>query len=98
MNNTPHYETKCEILSQVWETYRDDPAFEEYINFFDLSLPLAYLYVSEIIKEQAGEQLIEQAYQSLLELLNIEDSADYNDLSDLVFRSSAEWLDRDNLA
>lgn len=46
---------KCDILAELWLNYKNDTAFEDFIQYNDLGLPLAYAVSQGIIEinEQA---------------------------------------------
>jgi hypothetical protein len=87
MSETPinHFSKKCEILGDLWLNYRASEQFEDFIEYNDIGLPLAYAFANEIAKPTGiAEQYIEETYSLFLEALEIEDE---------VFDSLDEMLD-----
>jgi hypothetical protein len=68
------FETRCEILSDLWLNYKADDEFTEFIQYNDLGLPLAYA-ISEGIVENTppAENFINETFELLLAGLGIED-------------------------
>jgi len=76
MSETPinHFSKKCEILGDLWLNYRASEQFEDFIEYNDIGLPLAYAFANEIAKEtEIAERYIDETYNLLLEALEIED-------------------------
>jgi hypothetical protein len=68
------FQNKITILSELWMNYRDDQELEDFINYNDLGLPLAYFLMNEIVlpTEQA-EVYINETYDFLIASLTVED-------------------------
>jgi hypothetical protein len=68
------FENKITILSELWMNYRDDQELEDFIEYNDLGLPLAYFLMNEIVlpTEQA-EVYINETYDLLIASLTVED-------------------------
>ena len=72
--STPYFK-RCEILGELWIDFRDDEAFEDFIEYNDLGLPLAYI-ISEKVAESTpiSESYVNETFDLLLEALNVEDT------------------------
>ena len=70
--NTFH--NKITILAELWMNYRDDEELQDFIEYNDLGLPLAYFLMNEIVlpTEQA-EVYINETYDLLIASLTVED-------------------------
>ena len=68
------FQNKITILSELWMNYRDDQELEDFIEYNDLGLPLAYFLMNEIVlpTEQA-EVYINETYDLLIASLTVED-------------------------
>jgi hypothetical protein len=67
-------ENKAGILSELWISYKNDPNFEDFIEYNDLGLPLAYALANGIITNSVRvEAFIEETFDLLLSGLGIED-------------------------
>lgn len=76
--------TKCNILADLWLNYRDDEAFIDFIDYCDLGFPLAYAIANGIVETtDKANSLVEETWQLLLEMLNVEDTG-YHSLDELL--------------
>ena len=83
-DNTTHFSNKCDILADLWMNYRDDETFEDFIEYNDLGLPLAYMVQNSIVKiESTGESLIEETFDLLLGAVGVDDQG-FETLDDLL--------------
>lgn len=79
---------KVKILSDLWINYRDDDDFDDFIQYNDLGLPLAYLINTELaaVTDQ-GRIYIEETYNLLCAALDIDLDGEYNSLIDMFNKS-----------
>lgn len=83
MNETTFID-KCNILSELWMDYREDPNFKDFIDYNDLGLPLAYSISNNIVNEtDEARKFVEEAFDLLLASLEIEEDAGYETLDDI---------------
>lgn len=72
--NETSFETKAQILAELWIDYRKDPEFKEFIEYNDLGLPLAYSISEAIVENTAlAEKYILETFDLLLAGLGLED-------------------------
>jgi hypothetical protein len=93
MSETPtnHFFRKCEILGDLWLNYRNDKEFEDFIEYNDLGLPLAYAFANEIAKEtEIAEKYVNESYDLLAESLGVSDTEVFDSLEDMLDRSVGE--------
>jgi len=78
------FETRCEILSDLWLNYKADDEFKDFIVYNDLGLPLAYA-ISEGIVENTppAENFINETFELLLAGLGIEDDG-FDNLDEML--------------
>lgn len=82
------FANKCAILGELWLSYRDDEDYEDFIEYNDIGLPLAYILDSKIAEGTSySENYINETFALLLEKLEIEDQG-FDDLDELL--SAAE--------
>lgn len=75
MDNITTLADRAFILGRFWINERDNEAFEEYMEFNDLGLPLAYSLAEGIIETNAMvEAHINDSFDMLLTILKVEDS------------------------
>ena len=71
------FDNRCIILADLWMNYRDDEEFEDFIEYNDLGLPLAYCISAGIVEEsELAGNFVNEAFEMLLAGLGIEDSWD----------------------
>jgi hypothetical protein len=71
---TTDFSNKVQILGEFYFTYRDDKDLQQFIEFNDLGLPLAYLASENLCDiSEEGIQYIEETWNILMGSLNIED-------------------------
>lgn len=84
VSETTPYSTKAEILADLWMNYRNDEEFEDFIEYNDLGLPLAYAISTEVVKStDLAEKFIDETFDLLLAGLEIEDTG-FESLDDLL--------------
>jgi hypothetical protein len=60
----------------LWLNYRQDEEFQDFVEYNDLGLPLAYLIANNVVTEKSNtiEKFINESFELLLSGLEIEDS------------------------
>jgi len=87
-------ENKCRILSDLWIHHNDEEKEEDFIEdydlyelirYADLSLPLAYFVRCELVTlNEESIKLIDEAYDILVELLEIDANEDFETLRQIA--------------
>lgn len=63
------------ILAELYANYREDKGFQEFVEFNDLGLPLAYLSSEGLaMPSETGLQYIAETFELFLGSLDIEDT------------------------
>ena len=76
---------KCDILSEIWYYHRDNEEFEDFLEMYDIGLPLAYFLREKIcLPTKAGQTLIEDTYDALIEKFGVSDNYVFADLDELI--------------
>jgi len=79
------FETKCEILSDLWLTYRGQEDFKDFIDYNDLGLPAAFLLSEELATPSDRlRDMINESFSLLLASLEIEEDTGFDSLDDLL--------------
>ena len=66
---------KITILAELWMNYRDDEEWQDFIEYNDLGLPLAYFLMNEIVlPTDQAEVYINETYDLLVAALAVEDT------------------------
>lgn len=69
------FKNKCIILGDLWLNYRQQDLFEDFIEYNDMGLPLAYM-ISESIAEptELGSKYVEETWDLFMAAMEIEDT------------------------
>jgi hypothetical protein len=94
MSKTP-FSKKCEILGLLWIVYKnnkDQPdVWQDFYSYCDLALPLAYIVYLDIAPEESisgeGMELIDESFDMLCDILQVEKDVEYVDLEDIFSQS-----------
>jgi len=90
MPNTTPFNDKCEILADLWMTYRQEPQFEDFFQYNDVGLPIAWAITEGIVKPMTEAQtMVEETFAMLLEALSLEDDG-FDTLDDVLSRGNTE--------
>lgn len=82
------FENKCIILGDLWINYREDEEFQDFIEYNDIGLPLAYFIDNKLVKPtELATKYIDETFDILLAALEIEDG-DFQSLTELLDISS----------
>lgn len=85
------FENKCEILSDLWMSYRFNPRFDDFCSYNDIGLPLAFLLSESLVRENSPltKSMVEETFDVFLASLKVEDVG-YDSLDDVLV-DSPEW-------
>ena len=68
------FENKITILAELWMNYRDDEDLQDFLDYNDLGLPLAYLLMNEIVLPTSQSELyINETYDLFIASLQVAD-------------------------
>jgi hypothetical protein len=91
MSDTPtnHFSKKCEILADLWLNHRSDDEFQDFIEYNDIGLPLAYAFTEELAKPtEIGTKFVDETYDLFLQSLDLPD-IEWQSLEDMFAES--QW-------
>jgi hypothetical protein len=82
---TTPFSNKCEILGELWLKYRGDyPEFEDFIDYNDLGLPIAYAISNNLVKStDLAKAFVEETFDLLLAGLGVDDEG-WENLDELL--------------
>ncbi len=81
---TTPFSNKCEILGELWLKYRSEPEFEDFIDYNDLGLPVAYAIANDIVKStDLAKSFVEETFDLLITSLELEDTG-WDNLDELL--------------
>jgi hypothetical protein len=85
------YENKVAILAELWMDYRNDPEFEDFIEYNDLGLPIAYAIENEIVlATEESTTFVNETFELLLTTLSVDQDIEYENLEHLLDESNDE--------
>ena len=71
---TTNFLNKTSILAELWMNYRDDEGLQDFVEYNDLGLPLAYfLYNELVLPTKQAEVYIDETFNLLIAALEVED-------------------------
>lgn len=78
------FEKKCEILADLWINHRSDETMQDFVEYNDLGLPLAYAAANGIVAVSPGlEEFVLETFRQLLEAYDLEDEG-FDELSEII--------------
>lgn len=78
------FELQAAILAELWMNYRNDEEFQDFIEYSDLGLPLAYaIDAGIVVATPEAQNFIYESFALLLEGLDLEDTG-FETLDDLL--------------
>ena len=81
---TTHFSNRADILADLWLNYRNDEEFQDFIDYNDIGLPLAYSISNDIVKPTpVAEKFINETFDLLLSALEVEDIG-FESLDDIL--------------
>jgi hypothetical protein len=85
--STP-YGKKCEILSTFWLNYRDQEGFEDFIEYNDLALPLAFAITENIVESTpVAEVYVLEGWELLCGALGLDAKLNYESIDDMFLEA-----------
>lgn len=85
-NTTTAFSDRCNILGELWMSYKDDPIFHDFIDYNDIGLPLAFCVSQEIIPtNDTVINYINETWDLFIEGLEIQDIG-YSNLDEVFLR------------
>ena len=84
------FSDKTIILADVWLNYRDDENFEDFVEYNDLGLPLAYAIANGIVDASpTATEFLNETFELLLSGLEVDDMG-FESLDDILDASFHE--------
>ena len=78
------FDNKISILAELWMNYRDDEELQDFVEYNDLGLPLAYFLMNEIVMPTSQSELyINETYDLFIASLQVEDK-EWTSLDELL--------------
>jgi hypothetical protein len=81
---TTPFSKKCEILGELWLKYRSEEDLEDFLEYNDLGLPIAYAIANDIVKPlDLAKSFVDETFELLLASLKVEDTG-WDNLNELL--------------
>lgn len=81
------FSNKVKILAELWIDFRDDEQFEDFCDYNDLGLPLAYLTDNGLAtSSELGNKYINETFDLFLTVLEIKEDTGFESLEELLGR------------
>jgi DNA modification methylase len=85
------YSKKCLILADFWLNYKDEEEFDDFVEYNDIGLPLAFMITENIVEStQVGEIYVNEAWELLCAALNVDSKQNYDTLEDMFLDAGAQ--------
>ena len=82
------FSKKSEVLAELWMNYRQDEELEDFIEYNDLGLPLAYMVQTNLITiTDEGKKYIEETYDLFCAAVGVDNEKEYNSLNEILAES-----------
>ena len=79
------FDTRCDILADLWMNYRKDDDFQDFLEYNDVGLPAAWLLAEELCTpNEKLKGMIDETFILLLAALEIKDDTGFDSLDDLL--------------
>ena len=79
------FENKCAILSDLWLNYKDNEELQDFVEYNDLGLPLAYLIHTELVSvNESGISYVDETFNLLCTGLGVDLDEEYESLNELM--------------
>ena len=80
-----NFETKCSILSDLWLNYKDNEELQDFVEYNDLGLPLAYLIHTNLVTPtDEGMPYVDETFDLLVSSLGLDLDTEYESLNQLM--------------
>jgi hypothetical protein len=79
------FSDKCAILADLWLNYKDMDALQDFLEYNDVGMPLAYFIHSEMVTpEEEAFGYVEETYESLVDSLGLDINAKFYTLAEML--------------
>jgi hypothetical protein len=85
------YSKKCLLLADFWLNYKEEEGFEDFVEYNDIGLPLAFMITEDIVlSTPIAEVYVNEAWELLCAALNVDSKQDYDVLEDMFLDAGAQ--------
>ena len=84
-NKVTPFETRADILADLWMNYRSDDEFQDFLQYNDVGLPAAWLIAEDLCTpNERLKAMIDETFILLLTALEVKDDTGFDSLDDLL--------------
>jgi hypothetical protein len=84
MSTNTDFSSRCNILGDLWLNYKGEPEFDDFIEYNDVGLPLAFCISQEIVSaSDMAIKYVNETWDLFLESLGAKDTG-YTSLDELL--------------
>lgn len=84
-NKGTPFETRCDILADLWMNYRKDDEFQDFAEYNDVGLPAAWMVTEDLCSPSDRlKGMIDETFRLLLAALEIQEDHGFDSLDDLL--------------
>jgi hypothetical protein len=85
------FDNKCSILAEIWNVYRKDEEFSEFVVQNHLGLAIAFAISGGIVEATpTATEIVEGTFNALLSGFEYDEDYGWEDLNEIF--SQAEWM------
>jgi hypothetical protein len=79
------------LLGDFWLNYKDEEGFEDFVEYNDIGLPLAFMISEDIVMSTpVAEIYVNEAWELLCAAMNVDSKQDYDSLEDMFIDAGAQ--------
>jgi hypothetical protein len=79
------FSTRAEILADLWLNYRNDEEFQDFIEYNDIGLPLAYAISNDLVKTtDIATKFVNETFDLFVEALDYGVDSGWSDLDSML--------------
>lgn len=83
--STTPFEIRCNILADLWLTYRHEVDFKDFVEYNDIGLPAAFLVSEELaIANDRLKLIINETFDLLMSALELPEDTGFDSLDDML--------------
>lgn len=79
------FSKRVEILSELWDNYRDDESLKDFIEYNDIGLPLAYMVNTDLATiSDVGMLYVNETFDIFCAALELDVESEYESLHQML--------------
>lgn len=85
------FNIRSAILAELWMNFRDDANLQDFFEYNDLGLPLAYVINTELaIPTETGKIYVNETFDLLCAAIGVDPEGDYTTLNEMFSKGIQE--------